>query len=165
MKNLLLQLFTWWNGQTLGTRFFTWRFGKKVGQDEFGNIYYEGSMSSYGLPRRWVVYNGYAEASAIPPGWHGWMHHRTNVAPPQEDYKAREWETLHKPNLTVHRAPIAPRDRSPHRANALALPAITTPGHRAAKRTGFGHIRLIGGRCAGWRIWSLPGPDAEWDRR
>ena len=52
MKNLLLQLFTWWNGQTLGTRFFTWRFGNKVGQDEFGNTYYEGSMSSYGLPRR-----------------------------------------------------------------------------------------------------------------
>jgi NADH:ubiquinone oxidoreductase subunit len=100
MKNLLLQLFTWWNGQTLGTRFFTWRFGKKVGEDELGNIYYEGSMSSYGLPRRWVVYNGYAEASAIPPGWHGWMHHRTNVAPSQEEYKAREWEKLHKPNLT-----------------------------------------------------------------
>jgi len=23
MKNFLLQIFTWWNGQTLGTRFFT----------------------------------------------------------------------------------------------------------------------------------------------
>ena len=40
MKNLLLQIFTWWNGQTLGTRFFTWRFGKRVGEDEFGNVYY-----------------------------------------------------------------------------------------------------------------------------
>ena len=34
MKTLLTQIFTWWNGQTIGTRFHTWRFGKKVGQDE-----------------------------------------------------------------------------------------------------------------------------------
>ena len=33
MKQLLLELFTWWNGQTMGTRFFTWRKGTKVGED------------------------------------------------------------------------------------------------------------------------------------
>ncbi|MGO7203624.1 NADH:ubiquinone oxidoreductase subunit NDUFA12, partial [Rhizobium ruizarguesonis] len=26
MWNLLVQTFTWWNGQTIGTRFATWRF-------------------------------------------------------------------------------------------------------------------------------------------
>ena len=31
--SLLKQIFTWWNGQTIGTRFHTWRFGTKVGQD------------------------------------------------------------------------------------------------------------------------------------
>ena len=36
--NLLKQIFTWWNGQTIGTRFHTWRFGTRVGQDEFGNV-------------------------------------------------------------------------------------------------------------------------------
>ena len=36
----LIQIFTWWNGQTLNTRFHTWRFGERVGTDEFGNIYY-----------------------------------------------------------------------------------------------------------------------------
>jgi methylenetetrahydrofolate reductase (NADPH) len=40
MKNFLLQFFTWWNGQTLGTRLYTWRMGEKVGTDEFGNTYY-----------------------------------------------------------------------------------------------------------------------------
>ncbi|MBW9088017.1 NADH:ubiquinone oxidoreductase subunit NDUFA12 [Rhizobium wenxiniae] len=100
MKALLLQLFTWWNGQTIGTRFFTWRHGKKVGEDEMGNIYYEGPMASWGKPKRWVVYKGYAEASAIPPGWHGWMHYRTDVPPSQEDYKPREWQKPHKENLT-----------------------------------------------------------------
>ncbi|WP_395516672.1 NADH:ubiquinone oxidoreductase subunit NDUFA12 [Pseudorhizobium flavum] len=100
MKNLLLQIFTWWNGQTIGTRFFTWRSGTKIGEDEFGNVYYEGPETSFGVPRRWVIFNGPAEASAIPPGWHGWMHHRTNVAPSQETYQPREWEKGHKPNLT-----------------------------------------------------------------
>lgn len=100
MKNFLLQIFTWWNGQTLGTRLFTWRHGKKVGVDELGNVYYEGPNTSFGVPRRWVVFNGYAEASAITPGWHGWMHHRTNIAPSQENYVPREWEKGHKLNMT-----------------------------------------------------------------
>ncbi|MCM2473777.1 NADH:ubiquinone oxidoreductase subunit NDUFA12 [Rhizobium sp. CG5] len=100
MKNFLLQIFTWWNGQTMGTRFFTWRNGKRVGEDEFGNIYYEGGLTTFGLPRRWVVYKGYADASCIPPGWHGWIHHRTDVAPTKEDYKAREWEKGHRANAT-----------------------------------------------------------------
>ena len=41
MKTFLLQALTWWSGQTLGTRFYTWRFGERVGEDEFGNVYTE----------------------------------------------------------------------------------------------------------------------------
>lgn len=100
MKNFLLQFFTWWNGQTIGTRFHTWRYGTKVGQDEFGNIYYEGGVNSDGQTRRWVIFNGKSEASAIPPGWHGWMHHRVDVAPSSEDYKPRDWQKPYQPNLT-----------------------------------------------------------------
>jgi NADH:ubiquinone oxidoreductase subunit len=100
MKAFLLQFFTWWNGQTLGTRFFTWRKGKRVGEDQFGNVYYEGGKGVDGRPRRWVIYNGVAEASAIPPGWHGWMHHRVDVAPAAESYQPREWQKPHEPNLT-----------------------------------------------------------------
>lgn len=100
MSKFFTQFFTWWNGQTLGTRFFTWRNGKQVGQDEMGNTYYEGGLNPDGLPRRWVVFNGYAEASAISPGWHGWIHHRVNTPPSAETYVPREWEKSHKPNLT-----------------------------------------------------------------
>ncbi|OLP43274.1 NADH:ubiquinone oxidoreductase subunit NDUFA12 [Rhizobium oryziradicis] len=109
MKQLLLQIFTWWNGQTMGTRFFTWRHGKRVGEDEMGNIYYEGTMTSFGLPRRWVVYKGYAEASAIPPGWHGWMHYRTDTPPTKETYVARAWEKPHQANLTGTAAAYRPQ--------------------------------------------------------
>jgi NADH:ubiquinone oxidoreductase subunit len=100
MKKFLTQFFTWWNGQTLGTRLFTWRKGTEVGRDEFGNIYYEGGVDHEGKVRRWVVFAGTSEASFIPPGWHGWMHRRTDTPPSREDYRPRDWEKSHRPNLT-----------------------------------------------------------------
>ena len=109
MKTFFARLFTWWNGQTLGTRFHTWRHGTKVGQDEAGNIYYEGRKDAEGRTRRWVIYNGYAEASTIPPGWHGWMHHRTDTPPSAEDYKPLEWQKPHIPNLTGSAGAYRPR--------------------------------------------------------
>jgi NADH:ubiquinone oxidoreductase subunit len=92
---LFLQFFTWWNGSTWGTRFHTWRKGEFVGEDELGNRYYHGDGG-----RRWVQYNGLAEASAVPPGWHGWLHHRTDVPPTRDDYRPREWQKPHSQNLT-----------------------------------------------------------------
>ncbi|PHP68083.1 NADH:ubiquinone oxidoreductase subunit NDUFA12 [Zhengella mangrovi] len=100
MLKFLTNIFTWWNGATLNTRFFTWRNGTKVGEDQFGNVYYEGTKDSEGRTRRWVIYNGYAEASAIPPGWHGWMHHRVDTPPTKENYVRRDWEKEHHANLT-----------------------------------------------------------------
>lgn len=93
--NLLTQFFSWWNGSTWGTRFYTWRKGERVGEDEFGNVYYQGDGD-----RRWVQYYGLADASAIPPGWYGWMHHRTDVPPTKEEYRPREWEKPHIANPT-----------------------------------------------------------------
>ena len=69
--SLFNELFTWWNGQTLGTRLFTSRKGQKVGEDEQGNIFYETSDSK----RRWVIFNGPVEASRVSADWHGWLHH------------------------------------------------------------------------------------------
>ncbi|MEM5585794.1 MULTISPECIES: NADH:ubiquinone oxidoreductase subunit NDUFA12 [unclassified Roseibium] len=96
MKTLLLELFTWWNGQTMGTRFFTWRKGDFVGEDEFGNKYYR----ERGGKKRWVTYNGLADASTIPAGWHGWMHHRVDTPPVDETYHAKHWQKPHEPNHT-----------------------------------------------------------------
>ncbi len=98
----LKQLFTWWNGQTLNTRFYTWRKGEYVGSDEFGNKYYRAKSA---IPdsireRRWVVYNGYSEASAIPPGWHGWMHHRTDQPPGRDAVHPYAWQKAYLPNQT-----------------------------------------------------------------
>lgn len=100
MLQALKQVFTWWNGNTVNTKFFTWRKGSKVGEDEFGNIYYEGGMHKDGYPRRWVIYKNYTDASSIPSGWHGWIHHRTDIAPVNEVYTPYAWEKPHLINFT-----------------------------------------------------------------
>ena len=105
MKQFWTQFFTWWNGQTLGTRYFTWRKGQFVGEDEFGNRYYRYTQanpidSNVGAERRWVVYNGYADASKVPPGWRAWLCHNGDLAPSEETYKAHAWEKPFLPNLT-----------------------------------------------------------------
>ena len=99
---ILKQMFTWWNGETWNTRFYTWRKGEFVGQDDLGNKYYRAkSALPDSIPeRRWVIYVGYSEASQIPPGWHGWMHHRVDTPPSKENYVMREWQLPHRPNMT-----------------------------------------------------------------
>lgn len=100
----LLQMFTWWNGQTLGTRFHTWRHGELVGHDEFGNAYYRTSGGALdpalGFERRWVIYAGPSEGSMTPPGWYGWLHHTTDTPPTKEDYQRRPWEAPYVPNMS-----------------------------------------------------------------
>jgi len=104
MKQFLLKLFTWWNGETFGTQLWTWRFGELVGKDEQGNRYYRtigGKIDPVlGFERRWVIYNGVAEASRVPPSWHGWLHHTVDLPPTEEAYQPYAWEKPHIPNLT-----------------------------------------------------------------
>ncbi len=104
IKTWLLQTFTWWSGQTINTRFHTWRHGELVGKDEQGNMYYRtkgGAIDpALGYERRWVIYAGESEGSATPPGWYGWLHHSTDVPPTAETYAPREWEAPHRPNMT-----------------------------------------------------------------
>src|SRR5258705_6082056 len=95
MKQFFLKLFTWWNGQTFGTQLWTWRFGELVGTDEQGNRYYRTIRRkidpTLGFERRWVIYNGYAEASRVPPDSHCRLHHTVDVAPAQANYTTRRW--------------------------------------------------------------------------
>lgn len=94
-KRTLLQAFTWWNGATWGTRLDMWRRGKAVGTDLYGNRYYQTPNGE-----RYVLYAGEADPSMVPAGWSGWIHHRTDVPPPESDYVVREWELPHERNYT-----------------------------------------------------------------
>jgi NADH:ubiquinone oxidoreductase subunit len=104
IKTFFTRLFTWWNGQTFGTQAWTALYGEFVGEDEYGNRYYRtkgGKIDpTLGFERRWVIYNGYAEASKIGPGWHGWMHHIVDTPPTEENYRPHPWEKPHRENMT-----------------------------------------------------------------
>jgi NADH:ubiquinone oxidoreductase subunit len=113
MKLFFLRFFTWWNGANLNTLHYTRRHGEFVGQDEFGNSYYRargGAIDpALGFERRWVIYNGVAEASMTPPGWNGWLHHTVDVPPTQESYERHSWELGHLGNPTGTPAAIRPK--------------------------------------------------------
>jgi NADH:ubiquinone oxidoreductase subunit len=102
--NFILRLLTWWNSQTVGTQLFTWRNGVKVGEDDDGNVFYRTKDGK----KRWVIFNGEAEASRVSPDWHGWLHHTWDEPPSEQPLRHRPWEKPHLANLTGTPAAYAP---------------------------------------------------------
>ncbi|WP_149140569.1 NADH:ubiquinone oxidoreductase subunit NDUFA12 [Gemmobacter caeruleus] len=100
----LKRLVTWWNSQTLGTQIFTARKGVKVGEDDQGNVYYQTRDGK----RRWVIFNGEAEASRVSPDWHGWLHFTWDQPPTQAPLPHKAWERPHQENLTGTLSAYAP---------------------------------------------------------
>lgn len=86
---------------TIGTLLHTWLKGKLVGEDEFGNKYYElRKAPKTGRRTRWVIYNGLAEASKVPAQWHGWLHYTHSEPMSAEQAKRWSWQKDHLPNLS-----------------------------------------------------------------
>ena len=80
------------------------RAGTFIGQDQFGNKYYENS--SYFVPRdRWVEYpiNKWLEydATQIPPEWFRWMHHMTDTPPTKKPMPKEKFACEHVENLSL----------------------------------------------------------------
>lgn len=100
--SILSEIFSWWGGNTWGTRLTIRRQGRLVGQDGFGNTYYvqRKGVGPLGVPRRWVVYQKLAEPSKVPPEWHGWLHYTVDTLPTEEAYTARPWQLPHRMNMT-----------------------------------------------------------------
>ncbi len=95
MLTIFKQIFTWWNQQTLGTRIQTFFFGKLVGQDSFGNKYYESKSG-----KRWIIYKGEIDASKIPNDWYSWIHFTKNKIENFHENKKYKWQKAHLPNQT-----------------------------------------------------------------
>lgn len=58
------------------------RFRSRLaGADIYGNRYYRTSFCILGnkKERRWVLYQGFPEASKVPPEWHAWLHHTVDT--------------------------------------------------------------------------------------
>ena len=79
-----------------------WFKGHYVGNDPYGNKYYKGkARRGYKNERRWIVYkSGNAEASEVPPEFHGWLHHQTNNFPNDDNGYRKAWIKPHTPNAT-----------------------------------------------------------------
>lgn len=99
---MLAKIFGWWEGATIGALVTIGRRGRFVGDDEFGNRYYESrdTVSYDGRRRRWVIYDGYADASKVPPEWHGWLHYTYDAPPTEAPLPRQVWEKDHLPNMS-----------------------------------------------------------------
>ena len=95
MLTLFKKIFIWWNQDTIGTRIKTILFGKFVGQDHYGNKYYENKTGN-----RWVIYSEEIDASKIPVEWYSWMHFTRNKIEKDHEFKKYDWQKPHQPNLT-----------------------------------------------------------------
>ena len=95
--------FTWWNGDTWGTKLFTWRFGSEVGRDDAGNVYYQSKRG-----RRWVIYPGDNDGSRVPPGWQMWLKGTIDELPGEALPPVRTWQKEPQPNLTGTMAAFRP---------------------------------------------------------
>ena len=86
---ILMKIFTWWDGATIGTHLWASRAkGEHVGTDFAGNKYYRSkgkagaNTGSYTQrEKRWVIYNGANDASRVPAEWHGWLHNSYDAIP------------------------------------------------------------------------------------
>lgn len=108
---------------TLYISLFTMTKGKKVGVDQFGNTYFTGKpRNGQKRDRRWVMYNGKPEATKIPPEWHGWIHHQTDLVPQENNPLRHKWQQEHIPNLTGTPYAYVPPG---HELNAAKRPKVT----------------------------------------
>ncbi len=86
----------------LATWLHTLFAGQLIGEDEFGNCYYQHRRTpKKGRRKRWVVYKGVAEPSKVPAHWHCWLHYTTDKAPTDgPQIPVHDWQKPHLPNLT-----------------------------------------------------------------
>ena len=84
-----------------GTRLMTALCGELVGEDDYGNRYYETRQGRFcGKPRRWVLYAGAPEATKVPPEGFAWLHGQCDQPLPKQGASRYGWLKPHHPNLT-----------------------------------------------------------------
>ncbi|XP_059618892.1 probable NADH dehydrogenase [ubiquinone] 1 alpha subcomplex subunit 12 [Phlebotomus argentipes] len=78
--------------------------GRLVGEDKYGNKYYENPYFFYGR-NRWVEYSpdfstDY-DGSQIPADWFGWMHYKTDLPPDRDGTRPKyKWMVDHSENMS-----------------------------------------------------------------
>lgn len=98
------------------------KFGQFVGEDRFGNKYYEDPTEVHGQ-QRWCEFKLKSfdpiDASQIPPEWHMWLQQITDAKPSDPGQNPDNWE--HIPVAKVSHAPyknhVGPVDPDAYQEN------------------------------------------------
>lgn len=106
------------------------KIGTLVGEDAFGNKYYENPY--YFVPRnRWVEFNPKVgleyNASQIPPEWHRWMTHMTEYPPTIEKPVHYKWMLPHLENQTGKSTAYMPHNTVKPKIHAWSPSSKTNP--------------------------------------
>ncbi|CAK9830679.1 NADH dehydrogenase [ubiquinone] 1 alpha subcomplex subunit 12 [Anthophora retusa] len=78
--------------------------GTLVGQDKYGNKYYENNAHFFGT-NRWVIYSEKVgmdyDGSQVPAEWFGWLHYKTDLPPHKDPSRPKyKWMIDHQENLS-----------------------------------------------------------------
>ena len=112
---MFANLFTWWNGASLGTTIVTRMRGEEAGRDAAGNVYFRHRQ----IPgRRWVIYSGSNDSSNVPPGWNAWLRGTIDEVPDKALPARRSFEREPQANLSGSGDAWRPSG------------SMKTPGHR-----------------------------------
>ena len=105
---------------SLGTRIVTFLFGDLVGKDQFDNRYYRRQGNKVNREeRRWVIYNGDVEASAVPPRWQAWLTYTIADPPLGESTARKTWMIEHSSNPTGTDSAYSPKGGLEKRPSAI----------------------------------------------
>ena len=105
---MLKEIFTWWNGRTIGTRIWSYFAGILVGTDNSKNKYYKNKDDT----KRWVIYSGFVESTKVNPEWNNWLRYTSLNSP--SDKKKYKWQKEHLENLTGTPKAYNPSIREKH---------------------------------------------------
>uniref|UniRef100_A0A1B6CM35 NADH dehydrogenase [ubiquinone] 1 alpha subcomplex subunit 12 n=1 Tax=Clastoptera arizonana TaxID=38151 RepID=A0A1B6CM35_9HEMI len=78
------------------------KWGTCVGEDKYGNKYFENNYYFYGR-NRWVEFSPKVgwdyDGSQIPAEWYGWMHYKTDLIPTKDPARPKySWMSDHIEN-------------------------------------------------------------------
>ena len=120
------EIFSWWGGNTWRTASIPRVRASWSARTTFGNRYYvqRKGVGPLGVPRRWVIYRNLAEASQVPPEWHGWLHYTVDTPPTEEEY------------TPAALAEAASHEHDRHAARPIGPPVASWPAAQAAQGDG-----------------------------
>ncbi|KAL1132503.1 hypothetical protein AAG570_010458 [Ranatra chinensis] len=119
------------NGGITGSLFKLFRqddlkVGTLVGEDKYGNKYYENKMYFYGRSR-WVEYADHYfldyDGSQVPAEWFGWLHYKTDYLPHQDPGRPKyNWMSDHKENMSGTSRQYVPYSTTPPKIHSWVPP-------------------------------------------